>query len=160
MEIVYWIFIIALFVIAFIGLIYPIIPSVLFIGAGLLLYGVLFSFDPFNWLFWSIQVGFILLLFGADYLSNLYGIKKYGGSRAAIWGSTIGLLIGPFVIPVAGILIGPFLGAVIGELIFHKKLLMDAIRIGVGAVVGFFSGMLMKFIIQLVMVIYFFITVL
>ncbi|MCY7915868.1 DUF456 domain-containing protein, partial [Bacillus haynesii] len=52
---------------------------------------------------------------------NLLGIKRFGGSRAAIWGSTIGLLIGPFVIPVAGIILGPFIGALAGEMIVHQK---------------------------------------
>jgi len=43
-EILYWTIIIALFVIAFIGLIYPIIPSVLFLVGGFILYGLFFSF--------------------------------------------------------------------------------------------------------------------
>ena len=61
---------------------------------------------------------FVILLFGADTLSNLVGVKKFGGSKAGMWGSTIGLLIGPFVIPVAGILIGPFLGLSLQNLSF------------------------------------------
>ncbi|WP_146738041.1 DUF456 domain-containing protein, partial [Bacillus tropicus] len=98
------------FVIAFIGLVYPVIPSVIFIVAGFLLYGFLFSFSPYSYLFWLIEAVFAAVLFAADYVSNLLGVKRYGGSRAAIWGSTIGLLIGPFVIPVAGIILGPFIG--------------------------------------------------
>ena len=70
--------------------------------------------------FWIIQILFVILLFGADTLSNLVGVKKFGGSKAGMWGSTIGLLIGPFVIPVAGILVGPFLGAVIAELVVSR----------------------------------------
>lgn len=121
MDILYWIIIIALFVISFIGLIYPIVPSVLFILGGYLLYGFFFSFEPFNWFFWIIQGLFILLLFVADFVANLLGIKKYGGSKAGIWGSTIGILIGPFVIPFLGIIIGPFLGAVMAEWMINKK---------------------------------------
>ncbi|MDF2858548.1 MAG: yqgC, partial [Neobacillus sp.] len=91
MEIVYWGTISILFVVAFIGLIYPIIPSVLFILAGFLLYGVFFTFEPFGWFFWIVQSLFIVLLFVADYIANMIGVQKYGGSRAGIWGSTIGL---------------------------------------------------------------------
>ena len=53
---------------------------------------------------------FVVLLFGADMAANAFGVKKFGGTKAGVWGSTIGLIFGPFVIPVAGILIGPFLG--------------------------------------------------
>jgi uncharacterized protein len=159
-TIVYWSMITILFVIAFIGLIYPVIPSVLFIAAGFLLYGVLFSFDPFGPLFWLIQGLFIAALFAADYLANLVGVKKFGGSKAGIWGSTIGLIVGPFVIPVAGIIIGPFIGAVLAEMIFQRKSFSESIRIGFGSLVGFFSGAITKGVIQAVMIIYFLFTVL
>ncbi|MCA1063408.1 DUF456 domain-containing protein [Rossellomorea sp. AcN35-11] len=159
MEIVYWSIIIALMIIAFVGLIYPIIPSVVFLVGSFILYGVLFSFEPFGWLFWTVQILFVILLFGADYLANLVGVKRFGGTKAGVWGSTIGLLIGPFVIPVIGILIGPFLGAVIGEWIVHRANLKTAFKVGVGSVVGFISSVFTKGIIQIVMVIYFFVVI-
>ena len=155
MEYLYWTLIIIIFVIAFIGLVYPIIPSVLFVLGGFILYGVFFSFEPFNWLFWLIQGLFVLLLFGADYVANLIGIKKFGGSKAGIWGSTIGMLVGPFVIPVIGIIIGPFLGAIIAELAVNKKEWKEAVKIGFGSVIGFISSVITKGIIQAVMIIYF-----
>jgi len=158
-DILFWCVITALFVIAFIGLIYPIIPSVLFILAGFLIYGFSFSFDHFGWFFWLIQGLFIVLLFGADYFANLVSVKKFGGSKAGIWGSTIGLLIGPFVIPALGILIGPFLGAIIAELLVHKTGLKEAVKIGFGSVVGFVSSVITKGIIQVVMILYFFLLV-
>lgn len=160
METIYWIIITIVFLIAFIGLIYPIIPSVLFILAGFLLYGVFFSFEPFNWWFWTIQILFVILLFGADYISNLFGIKRFGGSKAGIWGSTIGLLIGPFVIPVIGIILGPFIGAVAGELIVNKTRFGQAVKIGFGSLIGFITSIVTKGIVQLVMVGYFLLEVL
>lgn len=155
MQILYWTIVITLFIVAFIGLIYPIIPSALFIFAGFLLYGVFFSFDPFNWIFWIIEGLFVILLFGADYVANLIGVKKYGGSKAGVWGSTIGLLVGPFVIPIFGILVGPFIGAILAELIVNKKNLKDSVIIGFGSVIGFISSVISKAIIQTLMIIYF-----
>lgn len=155
MEYVYWAFIIILFIIAFVGLVYPIIPSVLFILGGFLLYGFLFSFEPFSWLFWVIQILFVLLLFGADYVANLIGVKKFGGSKAGVWGSTIGILIGPFVIPIFGILVGPFLGAIIAEFAVNKKSWKEAVKIGFGSVIGFISSVITKGIIQAIMIGYF-----
>lgn len=156
MEIVYWSIIIVLMILAFVGLIYPILPSVVFLIGSFILYGVFFSFEPFSWLFWTVQVLFVVLLFGADYMANLIGVKKFGGTKAGIWGSTIGLLVGPFVIPVIGILIGPFLGAIIGEWVVHRSNLKTAVKVGVGSVVGFISSVVTKGIIQIVMAVYFF----
>ena len=102
--------------------------------------------------FWIIQVLFVILLFGADTLSNLVGVKKFGGSKAGMWGSTIGLLIGPFVIPVAGILVGPFLGAVIAELVVSRSGVKQAVKTGVGSLVGFLTSVVTKGLVMVVMI--------
>ncbi|SFC39009.1 hypothetical protein SAMN05443252_103186 [Bacillus sp. OV322] len=160
MEAIYWSVIILLFIIAFIGLVFPVVPSVLFIIGGILLYGVFYSFEPFNWVFWTIQILFVILLFTADYAANMFGVKKYGGSKAGIWGSTLGLIIGPFVIPFAGILVGPFIGAALAEILFHRRDFKTAMKIGLGSVVGFISSVITKAVIQLGMIGYFLIVVL
>ncbi|HBT72233.1 MAG TPA: DUF456 domain-containing protein [Lysinibacillus sp.] len=159
MEVIGWILVIACFIISFIGLVYPIIPGVLFLVGGFLLYGVFFSFAELSWWFWVIEILFVVLLFGADTVANAFGIKKFGGSNAGMWGSTIGLLIGPFVIPVAGILIGPFLGAVIAELVVEKRTLNEAVKSGVGSLIGFLTSTIAKAVIQIVMIIVFFIAI-
>ncbi|WP_431029797.1 DUF456 domain-containing protein [Lysinibacillus sp. LZ02] len=155
MDIVAWVLIIAFFAIAFIGLIYPIIPSVLFILGGFVVYGLFYSFSELPWWFWLIEILLVVLLFGADTVSNLIGVKKFGGSKAGMWGSTIGLLVGPFVIPFAGILIGPFLGAVIAELLITKSDWEQAIKTGVGSLVGFLTSVVTKGILQAIMIILF-----
>ncbi|MDA7026931.1 DUF456 domain-containing protein [Bacillus sp. CLL-7-23] len=160
MDILYWLLIFAMFIIAFIGLVYPIIPSVVFIIAGFILYGFLFSFEPFTYLFWMVEGIFIVALLVADHLANLFGVKRFGGSRAAIWGSTIGLLVGPFIIPIVGIIVGPFIGAMLGELLIHKKDIKTAVKIGTGSLLGFISGVLAKSVIQVIMIGYFLFAVL
>lgn len=160
MDIIWWIVISLLFLVAFVGLVYPIIPSVIFIFGGFFLYGFAFSFEPFGVLFWLIQVLLFILLLGADTLSNLVGVKKFGGTKAGMWGSTIGLLVGPFIIPVFGILIGPFVGAVVAELVTHKRPIPEAIKVGIGSLVGFLTSVVTKGIIQLIMIGYFLFVVL
>lgn len=159
MEIIGWILVIACFVVSFVGLIYPIIPGVIFLIGGFLLYGAFFSFAELSWWFWIIQILFVVLLFGADTVANAFGIKKFGGSNAGMWGSTIGLLIGPFVIPFAGILIGPFLGAVIAELLVERRKVGEAVKSGVGSLVGFLTSTVTKAIIQVAMIVIFFIAI-
>mgnify|MGYP003391590053 FL=1 len=77
MDLIAWVVIIALFIIAFIGLVYPIIPSVLFIFAGFIVYGLFFSFADLPWWFWVIEVLFTVLLFAADTVANIIGVKKF-----------------------------------------------------------------------------------
>ncbi|MFZ3588165.1 DUF456 domain-containing protein [Bacillus sp. DJP31] len=160
MEILYWIFVIILFIGAFIGLVYPIIPSMLLLLLGFIVYGFLFSFEELSVWFWIIQGLFVALLLLADYLGNLIGVKKFGGSKAAAWGSTIGLLVGPFVIPFAGIILGPFIGAIAAEILVEKKDFKQAVKVGIGSVIGFLSSTIVKLIIQIIMIIYFFIVIL
>lgn len=156
MDIIAWILIIAFFVVAFIGLIYPIIPSVIFILGGFVVYGLFYSFSDLPWWFWLIEILFVALLFGADTISNLVGVKKFGGTKAGMWGSTVGLLIGPFVIPFLGILIGPFLGAVIAELFVTRTSWQQALKAGVGSLVGFLTSIVTKGILQSLMIVLFF----
>ncbi|WP_335869359.1 DUF456 domain-containing protein [Bacillus sp. 2205SS5-2] len=155
MEWLYWGIVVLCIIVSFVGLIYPIIPSVVFLVAGFILYGVFFSFEPFNWLFWLIQGMFVLLLFGADYVANTIGLKRFGATKAGIIGSTVGILIGPFIIPIFGILIGPFIGAVLGELIVHRTSIKSAMKVGIGSLVGFISSVITKGTLQVIMVSYF-----
>lgn len=159
MDIIAWILIITFFIISFIGLIYPIIPSVIFIIGGFIVYGLFYSFSDLPWWFWIIEILLVILLFGADTVSNLVGVKKFGGSKAGMWGSTIGLLIGPFVIPFAGILLGPFLGAVLAELFVTKSSWEQALKTGVGSLIGFLTSIVTKGIVQIIMILLFFIVI-
>lgn len=159
MDILAWVIISAFFIIAFIGLIFPIIPSVLFIVGGFIAYGLFYSFADLPWWFWLIQVLFVVLLFTADTVSNLIGVKKYGGSKAGMWGSTIGLLIGPFIIPFFGILVGPFIGAFIGEKIVSRKSISHSIQVGIGSVIGFLTSVVTKSVLQIIMIVIFFIVI-
>lgn len=154
-EVIGWILVIVSFVVAFAGTFYPIIPSVVFMLLGYILYGLFFSFTELSWLFWIIQALFVALLFSADMAANAFGVKKFGGTKAGVWGSTIGLIFGPFVIPVAGILIGPFLGAVLAELVVTREGIKQAVRSGIGSLIGFLTSSIVKIIVLTVMVVVF-----
>ncbi|RAP75372.1 DUF456 domain-containing protein [Paenibacillus montanisoli] len=154
MEIAGWIIVIVLFVVGMAGAIYPILPGALAIYAAFFVYGIFISFSPFGFWFWTIQTIIVAALFIADYAVNAWGVKKYGGSRASVIGSTIGLIFGPFVIPAFGLILGPLLGAVAGELFTGAKV-DKALKAGLGAVVGLFSSMVAKVILQAAMIIVF-----
>lgn len=71
--------------------------------------------------------------------------KKAGGSKAATWGCTIGLVaaffLGPFFI-----LIAPFAGAYIGEMIHDSSDAKRALKAAFGAFKGFLLGTGIKII--------------
>ncbi|RTE08834.1 DUF456 domain-containing protein [Paenibacillus whitsoniae] len=151
-----WVLVILLFVVGMAGAVYPVLPGVLAIYGAFFLYGWLISFEPFGWWFWTIQTLIVVIIIVADYAVSALGVKKFGGSRAAVIGSTIGLIIGPFVIPAFGLILGPFIGAVLGELIIGTNWKL-AIKSGIGSVLGFFASSVVKIALQLVMIILFFI---
>ncbi|MFN4144899.1 MAG: DUF456 domain-containing protein [Runella sp.] len=86
-----------------------------------------------------------------DYYVPIWGVKKFGGTSWGTWGSTIGLLIGFFVVPAIGIFLGAFLGAFVGELL-GKMPADKALKAAFGSFLGFLGGIVMKVILCLVMI--------
>lgn len=77
-----------------------------------------------------------------DFLLAPWMTKRFGGSKAGTWGSTIGLLVGFFApLPLfVGPLLGPFLGAYIGERYFGGRDSSGALRSAIGSFLAFFVG--------------------
>jgi uncharacterized protein YqgC (DUF456 family) len=100
---------------------------------------------------WAVIVIIIQVL---DFYIPIWGTKKFGGSKAGIWGATVGLVIGIFILPPIGIIIGPFAGAVIGEIITGKKS-AEAFRAGFGSLMGFLMGIGIKLVASAVMTYHF-----
>lgn len=154
-----WTAVIVLFALGMAGAVIPVLPGVLAIIAGFVAYGLLIGWAPLGFWFWLIEAAIAVTLLVADYAVSAVGVKKFGGSRASVVGSTIGIIAGPFVIPAFGLLIGPFAGALIGELLTGASW-HQAVRAGTGAVVGFFSSVVVKVLLQLLMIVLFVIWVL
>lgn len=139
-----WIIIgIALILLGLIGCIVPIIPGppISFIGLLLL---QLKEIAPFTTKYLLIIGGIALLVTILDYIVPIMGAKKFGASKAGIWGSIIGLVVGIFFGPI-GIIVFPFFGALIAELIIGKKT-GKALKAAFGTFLGFLFGTLLKLI--------------
>jgi uncharacterized protein YqgC (DUF456 family) len=138
-------------VIGVLGSFLPVLPGppVSWIGL-LLLIGT--SAVPNDW--WLISITGIVALgvVALDYWIPAAGTRKFGGSKAGMIGTTIGLLVS-IVFPVlglAGIVIWPFVGAVVGELI-NKTGHRQALRAAFGSFVGFLTGTFLKFVVSMVL---------
>lgn len=87
-----------------------------------------------------------------DYLAPIWMTKAGGGSKAAITGSTVGLLIGLLFMPI-GLIIGPIAGAFVGEMSSSHQT-GRAIRIALLSFVAFLLTTGLKLVICLMMSFY------
>lgn len=140
------------------GIFLPILPGAPLIVLGMVAYGLIEGFTNLTWQFFLGQLILMAFVFGIDYLAGMWGVRRYGGSNTAVWGSVIGALVGLFILGPLGIILGPFLGAVGGELIAKGNLQL-AVRAGMGTLLGFLGGALLKLILQILMIIWFFSTI-
>ncbi|MGY8987621.1 MAG: DUF456 domain-containing protein [Flavobacteriales bacterium] len=84
-----------------------------------------------------------------DLWVQIYGVKKFGGTKKAVNGSIIGLIFGIFFLPPFGIIIGPFLGAFIGARMEENSDVNKALKIALGALTGFVVGTILKLSVSL-----------
>lgn len=157
METILWIIIIACFIINFVGLIYPIIPAVLMIWIGVALYHF-FILSEITWWTWSTLIVLTIFIFAADYAASMYFVKKYGGSK---WGSraaAVGIIAGIFVFPPFGILLVPFALVLLIELTQGNDF-SQSLKIAFGTLLAFLSSTFAKGLIQLLMILLFFVNV-
>lgn len=152
-EALWWLVIVTLFGLSLLGLIYPVLPSILLVWLGFAVYH--FALEPIGstW-FWVMMLLFTLLVFVADYAAHLYFVSRSGGSRLAQWAALGGLVIGPFIMGPAGLLVGPF-AAVLAVELFRQKDPLLAAKVAAGALLGFLSSTVIKLVIQGVMIAWF-----
>ncbi|HVX05526.1 MAG TPA: DUF456 family protein [Rhodanobacteraceae bacterium] len=77
-----------------------------------------------------------------DFVAGSVGAKRYGASKAAVWGAFIGTIVGLFF-GIPGIILGPFVGAVAGQLASGSRF-EHAARVGAGTWIGLLIGTAIK----------------
>lgn len=77
-----------------------------------------------------------------DYYLPIYSTKKFGGSKFAVRGSIIGMVLGFLFTPI-GVILGTFLGAVIGELLNGSDM-VNSLKIGSVTFLGTILGLGIK----------------
>ena len=102
-----------------VGSIVPAMPGVPLAYLSLWL-GRWSGYTPFSNTYMWIMAGVTLVVFLADYFLPPLIVKRSGGSKAATWGSIIGMVAGLIFTPV-GMLLGMLLGAFLGELWYAQN---------------------------------------
>ncbi len=132
-----------------VGAFLPVLPGPPLSWLGLLCV-FLISEVPFQW-GWVVTTFILMMLITVlDFVLPAMGAKKYGGSKAGIWGSVIGMLFGLLFFPPFGIFIGTFIGAFTAELIWSKNNLNKATQIAWGSLLGFIVSSFTKFLVSFV----------
>ena len=129
--------------IGIVGCIVPALPGVPLAYIGLLALHISDRVQ-FSTSFLLIWLAITVLAQVLDAVVPLWGTKQMGGSKAGVWGSTIGLVLGLFVGP-WGIVLGPFVGAVVGEMLAGKKT-GTALKAGIGSFIGLLTGTVLKLV--------------
>lgn len=135
------------------GCLLPVLPGPPLSWVGLLLLNIS-RFGNFSFQFMLIMAIVAIIVTALDYVVPVWGTKRFGGSRAGVWGATLGLIGGIFFMPPVGIILGPFLGALIGELIVGTDS-RSSLRSAFGSFIGFLLGTGLKLIASFVMAWYF-----
>ena len=122
----------------------PIIPGPITSWFGLLV--IHFSkLIPFDNQFLIITFLIAALIFALDLIIPILGLKKLGGSKKGLIGSTIGLFLGLFLAGPLGLLIGSFFGAISGEYVNNNSL-KKSIKPAMGTFIGMAVGTTIKFL--------------
>lgn len=106
------------------------------------------------WWVWGVLVVLMIAGFFVDTLTSMIGTRKFGGSKAAMWGTIPGIIVGAFFPPV-GLIVGPFISAFLCEMIFAKKDAKASSMSGLGATLGYLAGVVAKLIIAAFMVLFY-----
>ena len=140
------------------GSLLPILPGPPLSWLGLLV----LKFVPFlnHRLSWSVIIAvglFTLIVAILDNVLPIWSTKRIGGNKMVVWGSGLGFVAG-FWFGLFGIVLGPFIGALVGGLLSGSHI-KAALKHASGALIGFFTGIVLKFI-NLGLILYWFVKVL
>jgi uncharacterized protein len=133
------------------GTFLPFLPGIPLIYACIVVYGLITGWTVYGAgavIGWGIAT---LVMVFLDFYAGSIGAKKYGASRAGIWGSILGSIAGTIIAGLPGLIIGPFIGAVGGELISGRSGI-EALRSGWGTFVGFIGGSIVKIAVGISMI--------
>ena len=159
MMVLLWTFVIISFIAAFVGLVVPMLPGVLLMWVGFFVYHFGINNGELTWFFWIAMAMLTFVTLISDYIAGSYFVKRYGGSRAGEFTAAIGIIIGSFLFPPFGIIIVPFIMVLFVEL-FIQKDITRAFNASIGSLFGFLTSTVAKFLILIIMVIWFVLDVL
>ena len=129
----------------------PLVP-----GTVLILCGAVLNHFALQAIGWPTLVSLTVMMIAAqalDIVSGSLGAKWFGATRLGAIGGILGAIVGLFF-GLIGIFVGPLIGALAGELLGGKGLL-PAGRSSWGTLLGTTAGIIGKFSIGILMIVWF-----
>lgn len=140
-----------LIVLGLVGLVLPVVPDLPLIWLGIAVYSI---FTKFAFVSWQLLLALFLLtiiVFLLDFWVGVVGARAFGASRSGLAGAFFGMWIGLIFLNIPGMILGAVIGAFIGEM-FSGQSYQQAIKSGLGTVIGFLAGRVLKMITAAIMV--------
>lgn len=150
MDLALYLLAIALIVGGLIGAVLPMLPGIPAIFGGVWLAAAVDGYHRLGtgWLLSIAAVG--CLGVAMDFIAGSLGAKRIGASQRALWGASIGTVVGMFF-SLPGLILGPFVGALLGELSSGNSVLRST-HVGISTWIGLIFGTLIKIAVSLMMV--------
>jgi uncharacterized protein YqgC (DUF456 family) len=158
MPYVWWTVTILLLLIGLIGTMVPVLPgSTIILAAAILHHFTIGGPHTVGW--WTIAALAVLTLlsYALDLISGTVGAKWFGATKWGAIGGIIGMIVG-FFFGLIGIFVGPLIGVFLGEIIGGKELL-PATKSTWGTLLGTTAGLIFRFIIGCLQILWFTIAV-
>lgn len=134
------------------GLVIPIIPDLPLIWLGIAIYAAFTKFMIISWQWLLVAFLITAAVYALDVWLGALGAKVAGASRYGLLGAMAGMLLGIFAGGPMGMIFGAFIGAFLGEFLLAGRNYQKAIKAGLGTLVGFLAGRLLKIITAVVIV--------
>jgi uncharacterized protein len=132
----------ALIVAGMAGAVVPALPGVPLVFGGMWLAAWADHFQHIGAVTLSVLGILAAMAMLIDFVAGVLGARRVGASGLALWGASIGTLVGLFF-GLVGLLFGPFAGALAGELLAGSKV-NKATKVGIATWLGLLFGTLAK----------------
>ena len=150
-EIFKWVVVWVFLLVGIFSTIIPILPGAAIILIGIIFYLAFFGMVKISLCWIIFFVALVVFSFVADLLMGVAGAKYAKATKYGIIGSIVGSFLGVVFGGLPGLIVGTFLGAFLLEYFFNSDL-KQSLRSGMGALLGFFAGRVMQFIIGIIMI--------
>ncbi|MBO4641464.1 MAG: DUF456 domain-containing protein [Bacteroidaceae bacterium] len=154
MTIVITILILIAIIVALLGIIGAVVPNMpgppLCFASLLTAYFTCPGMISIKLLLWMLALTILVTIL--DFVAPIVMTRLGGGSKYAMWGSTLGIIAGMFFMP-WGIILGPLVGAFMGE-ILHNSNFTHATKVATMSFISFLLGTGLKLIASLLMTFY------
>lgn len=143
------------FVVGLLGTVLPILPGTVIVWAGIVAHWFWMGERSVSGRFVLITLGVTILVQLLDVLFTWWGARRFGATWKGALGAVLGGIVGIFFGPM-GIIIGPIVGAILFEYI-NLRNHDQALKAGVGAIVGGLLSMVVKIVLTAGMIAAFFV---